>query len=203
MTFENLATKNEVNYLHEIIGHSGLVRNALLDMTMPYALPKPISQSYVAIHVRGGDFLTVDHPEKYLSGTHNLRLPTNWYADILLDLRRQLGENIPAIVYSDCTDQEIEILLKLPRVARAKKMVAVADMLSMSQAPVLISSGSNFSRWASYLGQVPRICYPGQRSYRMIESQSEIELEPECGYEIPEDFVTALQQRLNSILQPE
>lgn len=201
--FENLPTKNEVNYLHEIIGHSGLVREALWDMTMPYALPKPIAQDYVAIHVRGGDFLSVVDPEKYLTGTHNLRLPTTWYIDMLLDLRRQLGKNIPAIVYSDCTDQEIEILLNLPKVARAKKMVAVADMLSMSQAPVLISSGSNFSRWATYLGQVPRICYPGQRSYRMIEGDSEIELEPECAHEIPADFVASLQQRFKSTFQPE
>ncbi len=188
--FENLPTKNEVTYLHEIMGHSRLVHSALLDMTVQSLVPKRPSMDHVAIHVRGGDFSIVNDPSQYLKGTHNLRLPIQWYCEMLIDLRRKLNARFPAIIYSDCSDQEISALLSLSDVKRAPKAAAVTDLLSMAQAPMLISSGSNFSRWASYLGQIPRICYPGQRSYRMLENHTDVELEPECENEIPLDFIS-------------
>jgi hypothetical protein len=198
--FENLNHKNEATYLHEILGRSTLVRSALIDMTRVSARPKLISKPHVAIHVRGGDFTTVVDPKVYSTGVHNLRLPMEWYAQVLKKFRYQLGFDIPAIVYSDCKDHELSSLLSLPHVTRSRRAGAVTDLLSIAQAPAMISSGSGFSRWGAYLGQVPRICFPGQRAFRMLDGYKGVELEPECMDEIPEAFVSHVKASMNTFV---
>jgi hypothetical protein len=116
---------------------------------------------------------------------------------MLQDLRSKLGRDLPAIVYSDCSDMELAELLALPNVIRTKIAGAVTDLLAIAQASVLISSGSGFSRWGSYLGQVPRVCHPGQRAFRVIDATIDLDLEPECAKEIPWDFIEFLKKRLH------
>jgi hypothetical protein len=41
---------------------------------------------------------------------------------------------------------------------------AIADLWALSNANVLVASGSTFSMWASYLGRMPVIWHPGQLS---------------------------------------
>jgi|GEM_PF-428328 len=199
VVFTNLITGNERTFFHEIVGCNKLVREALIDMTRPRFLPSPLDQPHVAIHVRGGDFQNPRDISVLKSGRHNQRLPITWYVDMLTGLRHRLGHDLPAILYSDCPDDELEPLLVLRDVRRSRYREAITDMLAMSQASVMISSGSGFSRWASYLGQVPRLCFPGQRVIRTLGPLSNgPELEPECGVatEIPEGFMLYARQRV-------
>jgi hypothetical protein len=196
VTFENLNTKNEATYLHEILGHSALVHDALMEMTRPSARPQISKNNQVAIHVRGGDFAIVTDPSRFLTNIHNLRLPIKWYCEMLQDLRSKLGRDLPAIVYSDCSDMELAELLALPNVIRTKIAGAVTDLLAIAQASVLISSGCGFSRWGSYLGQVQRVCHPGQGAFRIIDARSDLDLEPECGGKNIETSIEFVKQRL-------
>jgi hypothetical protein len=74
-------------------------------------------------------------------------------------------------------------------------------MLAMSEASIQISSGSGFSRWGAYLGNMPRICFPGQRHCRVFGPlmAGELDREPEAmiADDLSEDFVRYLLQRLN------
>lgn len=198
VVFANALADNERKHFHEIVGRSGIVREALIDMTCPQFLPPSPRTPHVAIHVRGGDFATPAGIETIKSGSHNLRLPVDWYVEMLAGLRRRLGVDLPAVVYSDCPDAEIAPLFALPRVARSRYKDAITDMLAISGASVLISSGSGFSRWGSYLGQVPRLCFPGQRTVRVLGPvEGGIDLEPECetAGEVPASFCKPIAVR--------
>jgi len=196
VTFRNLNTGNEARYFHEIYGKSEIVRAALWDMTKPLYRPSPTQKPHIAVHIRGGDFGAASSPEELRSGKHNLRLPIEWYAQMIVAMREILGFEVPVIVYSDCTDTEIKNVLHLRDVRRSSNQESITDMLAISQAKVLISSGSGFSRWGSYLGQVPRICYPGQRGVRVLSSLNPShELEPECSdaTDLPLEFINVVR----------
>lgn len=189
VVFSNSPADNERKHFHEIVGASRIVREALIDMTRPRFLPSPPRERHIAIHLRRGDFATPGNISVLKRGLHNQRLPITWYVEMLTGLRQHLGDKLPAIVYSDCQDAELKPLLELEGVRRSSNKKAITDMLAISQAHVLISSGSGFSRWGSYLGQVPRLCFPGQREVRTLGPVKDgVDLEPECktAAEIPE-----------------
>ncbi|NOX41797.1 MAG: hypothetical protein GXP05_15240 [Alphaproteobacteria bacterium] len=198
VVFRNLVSGNERTYFCEIVGHSEIVRKSLIDMTRPKYRPALPTHPHIAIHVRGGDFSQPSSLEEIKSGRHNLQIPADWYVKMLKGLRKRLGDTLPAIVYSDFADEELVPLLSLLHVKRSPYREAISDMLAMSQANAIISSGSGFSRWASYLGQVPRLCFPGQRTVRTLGPVVDgTDMEPECEVagEIPEGFYSHVLSR--------
>jgi hypothetical protein len=196
--FRNAVSDNEGKHFHEIAGRSELVRVALIDMTRPRFLARPPAGPHIALHVRGGDFSIPKNIEDVISGRHNMRLPLSWYVEMLDALRNGLATNLPAIIYSDCTDAELAPLLTRPQITRSTVTEAITDMLAIANADLLISSGSGFSRWGSYLGQVPRICFPGQRGMRTLGPLGPTDLEPECktGSDLSAAFLAEAQRRL-------
>jgi hypothetical protein len=73
-------------------------------------------------------------------------------------------------------------------------------MLSISQGSVLISSGSGFSMWGSFLGDIPRICFPGQRFVRVLGEPQGFDSEPEVESveELQAVFINAVLARIDS-----
>lgn len=196
VVFRNLVSMNDETHFHEIVGNGAALHAALLAMTKPRFHPLPIKNPHVALHVRMGDFGQPHSTEDLRTGAKNSRLPVAWYQSMLQGLRMQLGE-VPAIVYSDGDDESLADLLKMPNVSRAPRQPSITDMLSIAQATVLISSGSGFSQWGSFLGDVPRICFPGQRFVRVLENVDSIDREPEAelAAELPPAFITLLAER--------
>lgn len=180
VVFNNAMSKNEETFFHEIIAHHQLVHDALRHITKRQYLPAKIDYRHIALHVRMGDFDAAQSENDLRAGIKNTRIPLAWYSGMLAGLRSRLKRDLPAVVYSDGDDQSLAPLLNGTAVARAPKQSAVTDLLSIAQATVLISSGSGFSQWGSYLGQVPRICFPGQRFCRVLASRPGFEFEPEC-----------------------
>ncbi len=198
--FRNAVGENEAKHFHEIFGRAALVHAALVDMTKPSYRPPPAKHHHIAVHIRGGDFGSAATSDQLTSGGHNLRLPIAWYVEMLNALRNAIGTEVPVVIYSDCSDAEISSVLTMPNCTRSANRESITDMLDMAQGTVLISSGSGFSRWGSYLGQVPRICYPGQRGVRVIgPTNSPIDFEPEAldGSDLPFQFVESVKQRFS------
>jgi hypothetical protein len=198
--FHNAVADNEAKHFHEIFGHAQLVHAALLDMTKPRYHPHSGEKPHIAVHIRGGDFAIAASPDQLLKGGHNLRLPVEWYTEMIQALRNTVRIEVPVIVYSDCADMEIAPVLQLPNSKRSETRQSITDMLAMAQATVMISSGSGFSRWGSYLGQVPRICYPGQRGVRVIGPvRDSTENEPESlnGRDLPMQFKNLVVERFS------
>jgi hypothetical protein len=119
---------------------------------------------------------------------------------MLRGLRRFLGNGVSAIVFSDGTQQELAPLLREPRVTRASDRSAIHDLLFMSEALVSIGSPSGLAMWGSFLGQVPRISFPGQRKERLIAGAGAIDPEPEweSGDEVNSEFCDFLMTRMKS-----
>lgn len=130
-----------------------------------------ISKPFVGIHVRRGDFQRVatgaNVPHK-----HNVITPLGWFIAALKLVRAQALRNIPAVVTSDGTRDELAALLELDNVQLVSTGSAIGDLLLLSRSSVLLASGSTFSAWASYLGQVPTLSYPGQSLGRLFQLES-------------------------------
>jgi len=192
--FRNAEALNERKFFHFIDGHHKLVRERLISITKDKALEGVYTEPHVAIHVRRGDFT---EPKKGLDKlTTNTRLPIKWYEKILIKLQSQMESNFKTIIYSDGSDYEISDLLKYKNVERSKTTTAITDLISMSNAAVLVASASGFSQWGSYLGNVPCISHPNQSLFSYLQySSTEIEIGPENN--IPEEFLSEVKSRLH------
>ena len=190
VVFRNRMSDNEETHFHEIIGHGAEVRTALAAITLPRHLPKPATGKHVAIHVRMGDFSVPSSLDALRQGAKNSRIPTAWYGAMLSGLRERIGP-LPAVVYSDGSDESLSELLMLPHVQRSPHQPSITDLLGIAQSQLVISSGSGFSMWGAFLGDAPRICFTGQRFSRVLRNTTTLDLEPECESpsDLPEAFI--------------
>ena len=175
-----------------------LVHRELLRIANPQhlaALSDP-NQAPIAIHVRRGDFVNHSSYEDTIS-TPNSILPIEWYLEALQAVRSAAGNETPAYVFSDGTDAELEPLLGLPLVARADYGSGLGDMLGLSRSRLLIASGSTFSMWGSFLGQVPTIWHPGKMLQPLLVENPEREIEWARGNSLPAWIADTLRDGLN------
>ena len=145
-----------------INGWSALLKAELEAMTRPMWRERAhaIAAPFIALHVRRGDFQrTVVSAE--LAKANNAITPIGWFVKTLRAVRGAFGEALPAIVTSDASDPELAELLAERRIVRVDTGSAIGDMLLLSRAEVLLASGSSFSAWASFLGQMPTLTHPG------------------------------------------
>jgi hypothetical protein len=196
VVFENDRADNQ-RFFKNIFGRSGAVRSELLRIARASHIPPAnMHMPFIGIHIRMGDFTRVSDPSA-LRTTRNVQLPIEWYRDILLSIRKATGGDLDARIFSDGDVESLRPLLELPNVSLANARSALFDILELSQAAALVSSGSGFSMWAAYLGQVPRICFPNQRREYVVTPSATIDLEPECetGEDIPANFVAHIADR--------
>lgn len=163
-----------------------LILRRLLEMTRAhhlagYRAPTPAP---IALHVRRGDF-EVHADALDIELRDNSALPIEWYMAALQAVREQLGWQVESEVYSDGSAEELQPLLSMPGVQRRDWGSSIADLLALSRARYLIASGSIFSMWASYLGQVPTLWYPGKLRYRLLLDHPEREFEWRSGQPLP------------------
>jgi len=149
----------------------------------------------IAIHVRLGDFVHAD-PSR-----GNTRIDLEWYIGILRQLREHLGP-LSVALFSDGTDEELAPLLNLAGVSRVTFGSSIADIIGLSCARIFIASGSTFSMWASYLGQMPTIWFPKRLHHPILrDSRREIM----TSLELPSGFIAQCAgslQRLEPMIVP-
>ena len=138
----------------------------------------------IGIHVRRGDFIQRSDEEEIRS-SHNSLLPLDWYISALQAVRDTVSSNVPAFVFSDGTGEELRELLALPQVTRVDYGSGLGDMFGLSRSRLLIASGSTFSMWGSYLGQVPTIWHPGKLLQNLLLRHPEHEFEWAPGQDMP------------------
>jgi len=122
---------------------------------------------------------------------NNSVLPLEWYIGALKAVRTRAGRDVPAQVFSDGSDEELAGLLALPAVRRMDYGSGLGDMLGLSRSRLLIASGSTFSMWGSYLGQVPAIWHPQKLLQHVLIEHPEREIEWAPGGPLP-DWVAQL-----------
>jgi hypothetical protein len=163
-----------------------LVYRELLEISRPQHLaafsdPDPAP---IGIHVRRGDFVQQNSYEDMIS-MHNSVLPMEWYVGALQAVRSATGQDTAAYVFSDGADEELAPLLGLPSVERADYGSGLGDMLGLSRSRLLIASGSTFSMWGTFLGQVPTIWHPGKLLQPLLLEHADREIEWARGDALP------------------
>lgn len=190
----NAVKDNEKKSFAQVVGHGAFLRKELLAITRPQYRPARPAAPFIAIHVRMGDF---KKPSGNLTATStNTRLPIDWYGERLDALRNALGEDVPALVFSDGSSEDLAPLLALEGVAQVPRQASVTDLLQIGQGAALIASGSGFSLWGAFLGNAPRISHPDQSIVPISENLSR-DIESGFGAEIPADFVEHVRARMN------
>lgn len=184
------------------VSRRSVVRSALLATVRPAFLPAPAPEAgrepFIAVHVRRGDFSLPSSTELH-GGGHNYRIPIEWYVGALRALRAAVGRAVPTLVFSDGSEAELAPLLSERRTALSRDRHAIVDLLKMSESGALIASGSTFSMWASFLGQVPAVWHPGQRRELLLGDRAGT-LEPEWSRgDFSGEFVRAVRGRLNLV----
>lgn len=148
----------------------------------------------ICMHVRLGDF-TRGTPQNLQAGLPNMSIPISWYVSIVKQLREGLQENMPVYIFSDGTDEELAQLLALPNTERKTFGTAIADIMAMTKARIFVASGSTFSRWVRFLGQMTTIAYPGQLKQHLLEEGANgFEIEAEW---IPTEYMERLKRSGN------
>lgn len=194
--FVNALADNDKKHFHEIRGHRRMLRDELVAMTRPQYRPAAPSERFIGVHVRLGDFTAAPDSTTAIF-QNNVRLPLPWYVEKLKQLRAGLGD-MPAIIFSDGADEELSALLAEPNTRRAPKQSSVTDMLSMSEASVLISSGSGFSLWGAFLGDIPRVCFPG-RTVAQAHDDPAMTVESAINSELPPPFFDTVHRVTRSV----
>ena len=111
--------------------------------------------SYIAVHVRLGDFAKVGDATVVSSGQPNTRIPLSWYVSVVSALRQRFAER-EIYIFSDGQPDELRPLLTLgAQLYRSGS--DITDLLAMSGASILVGSNSTYSRWAAFLGDMPSI----------------------------------------------
>ena len=100
---------------------------------------------------------------------------------------------MPIYVFSDAEDEYLKDILNLENCNRVHFGSAISDMIALSNARLLVASGSTFSMWASFLGQNPTIWFPGQMRQSLINKSSFFEGEIDYNDGLPELLINILK----------
>jgi len=175
------------------------IKAEILRVTHSQFIPKVPQTAVIGVHIRMGDFATPSE-DKTRSGTSNTRIGIQWYIEAVQALRGIMGENVPAWIVSDGTMEELKPILELPHTHLRRTSVSITDMLTLSNTSAMVASGSTFSMWGSFLGQIPTIWHPGQLKQSVVCSKdSEMpEIEWESGTAIPQIFHRAVLKYENT-----
>ena len=118
----------------------------------------------IGVHVRAGDFRPLP-PGELLTQAEHARTPIDYFVQIVIRLRRELGSDVPVTLFSDGKDEELRALLALPNVARAAANPDVVDLQRLARSRIIVcSAGSTFSYWAAFLSDAVVILPPSRHA---------------------------------------
>lgn len=168
------------------------IQSELIKIINPYYIKQldDFDSNTIAIHIRMGDFEIAKNEQLLRNGNWNYRLPIKWYVSIIKKIR--LVSDVSISIFSDASDKELEAVLSMRDCKRVYFGSAISDMLALSKCKLLVSSASTFSMWASFLGQIPTIWFPGQLRQKLISNDNIFEGEIDYNDELPAAIIRIL-----------
>ena len=190
----NVKVFSEMNDLFQPFrNEQDFVKSELLKIINPYHLTRSrkFNSNSIAIHIRMGDFAIPKNEKVLRNGAWNFRLPIKWYVSIIEKIQKE--SDLPIYIFSDSNDYEIKEILAYDNCNRVYFGSAISDLLALSTCKVLISSASTFSMWASYIGQMPTIWFPGQMRQKLLLENSKFEGEVDYDDDLPVSIIKELK----------
>jgi hypothetical protein len=155
-----LLVEGPAHHFHDLMPHRALITERFLTSLRPgTARPDTRSQPYIAAHVRLGDFARVADPT-----SKNRSTEVGWYVRQIMTQRSRLGQ-LPVVVCSDGSDDELSGLLSLEGVRRSSAITATGDLLTLAGAQCLLGSSSTFTAWGHFLGHGTLVVGAGNNHY--------------------------------------
>ena len=165
------------NYFDDIRDGRDLISRELIKIVSPAILERVgrYNGSFIAINVRRGDLTNQGYSAERLAAEPRFT-PDEWFIAALDALQKNPHwTNLPIYLFSDGTAEEIEPYIRNGRCKLVTTGAAIGDILLMSKAHFLVASGhSTFSMWASYLGVMPTIYYPGKMQQPVLPVGSQV-----------------------------
>lgn len=141
------------NYFINLAPYEELIKTRLSDLLAP-AVQKECSSGtapVIGIHIRRGDFKFANHIT-----------PLSYFIEIISNIRKTFGEELPVTVFTDANKDEISGLFELPNIHLYRGTFDIADILLLSRSRFLIMSrDSSFSYWAAFLSDAFVIMHDG------------------------------------------
>ena len=164
------------NQMQDILHDNEIVKKELINITNKEILDQVESfdGKGVSIHIRMGDFYIPKSEDEIRNGKKNCRLPIEWYVKMIDKIRSYSGKELQVNIFSDGSEDDLKDILSINNVKRHYYGSAIADMLAISKSEILIASNSTFSLWASYLGRMPTIWFPGTHRFKLFVESNEI-----------------------------
>ena len=150
------------DYLVTLHAHRRVIQDAfprvIKSSTLRYA--REAEAPILSLHVRRGDFAELAEGQSFAK-VGLTRTPLDYFLDLVSELRRCAGWCVPATIFSDGTDEELQPLLRLDEVRRAPAMPDVAHIVLLSRSKVIVTSaGSTFGMWAGFVSEAALIQHP-------------------------------------------
>ncbi len=134
----------------------------------------------ISVHIRLGDF-GAPSVDKLKRGCNNTSIPIEWYVKVILQIRKIIGRDIKVYVFSDGSDEQLDDVLKLINVEKITFGTSIADIIALSRSNLFIASGSSFSMWARFLGNLSTITYTNQLKDKICDENGfEFETDNAC-----------------------
>lgn len=157
--FEKMPTYHD--YFRHLRDHRKLTVelffNLLSHQLRAYA--EKITAPEIGVHIRMGDFRKLKPGEVFKGG--HVRTPESYFTSIIQGLRTLGGKLYSATVFTDGHRHEFEELFNLPEMNMSVEQPDILDMISLSKSKIIvISTGSTFSYWATFLSDAPAVMHP-------------------------------------------
>lgn len=138
-------------------------RQYLRKQIHPGQLSDDVVGDFLSVHVRMGDFGRSPEGTKILT-QNNIGTPIAWYKE-MLDYVKAIYPDLPILLSSDGSNQELSSLLAMSGVVRTTPLNALDELFIMSRSVGILGSRSTFSSWGAFLGGVPLLVISGGNAY--------------------------------------
>ena len=85
-----------MNNFNRLTGRHNEVLKEIYNITKPKYWPTNLPKSFIAIHIRRGDFPEMSNEINQIY----FKIPIEWYIDALNQIRNQIGNNFPVVIFS-------------------------------------------------------------------------------------------------------
>lgn len=162
----------------ELLPHVDLLTKRLEQIILPThmnVIRSTLNEPFIGIHFRRGDKPPLKYGQSYPLESDHPTLPAEWYAKALREVRRLIGWDAPAVVFTDGTDEQAKPLLEQRNVKLAPRgNNAIVDLMLMGKSRAFISTmSSSFSHWSAMLAKCPSVQFPG-REFHLVHDRPDM-----------------------------
>jgi len=148
------------DYVREEI-YSTLITERVKEEIDQYSSPE------IGVHIRMSDF-SFPVEDKSLRTQGMVRTPLSFFIQQIINIRKIVGEQVKATIFSDGFLNELAPILDLPNVEMAPSKSDIIDLLLLSKSKVILTSrDSTFSYWGVFLSDAICIHHPSYQ-HRLI-----------------------------------